>query len=104
RERFDVAVARAVASLPVLMELLLPFVQIGGKCVCFKGPSVALELAAGKAAAETLGGGRPEVLAMNVAYLPQQRHCLVLSEKRRRTPDPYPRKAGTPAKNPLSGQ
>ncbi len=104
RERFDVAMARAVASLPVLMELLLPFVRIGGRCVCFKGPSVAPELAAGQAAAEMLGGGRPEVLSVNVPYLPRQRHCLVVSEKLHNTPTSYPRKAGTPAKNPLGGQ
>jgi 16S rRNA (guanine527-N7)-methyltransferase len=101
RERFDVALARAVAALPALLELLLPFVKTGGKAVCYKGPAVAEELDAGKAAAELLGGGPPDVLAVPVPYLPEQRHCLVVGEKLRRTPDRYPRKAGTPARNPL---
>ena len=40
RGRFDIAMARAVATLPVLLELLLPFVKIGGKCIAYKGPTV----------------------------------------------------------------
>lgn len=101
RERYDVALARAVAALPVLMELLLPFVKIEGKCVCYKGPSVEEELNAGGAAADLLGGGRPRVIPVSAAVLPEYRHCLVVSEKRGRTPDRFPRKAGTPAKHPL---
>ena len=50
RECYDVAVARAVAPLPVLAEYLLPYVKVGGKAVCWKGPAVQDELGAGKKA------------------------------------------------------
>ncbi len=101
RERFDVALARAVAALPVLMELLLPFVAPGGRSICYKGPSVEEELRAGRAAAKLLGGSPPRAVPVSVPYLPQQKHCLVISEKNAHTGKIYPRKAGTPSKNPL---
>jgi 16S rRNA (guanine527-N7)-methyltransferase len=101
REQFDIAIARAVAALPVLEELLLPFVRIGGKIVCYKGPSVKEELEAGAVAAELLGGGLPEGIAVSVPFLPQHRHTLTVTKKLRLTLKRYPRKAGTPAKNPL---
>lgn len=101
RERYDIALARAVASLPVLMELLLPFVKIGGKCICFKGPSVDEELSAGKTAARKLGGAPPRAVPVTVPNLSDHRHCLVTSQKNEHTQKLYPRKAGTPAKNPL---
>ena len=101
RERFDVALARAVAALPILLELLLPFVRVGGKCLCYKGPSIDEELAAGGKAALALGGGPPDVIAMSMPYLPQRRHCLAVVEKQRGTSGQFPRKAGTPARNPL---
>ena len=101
RGQFDIAMARAVATLPTLLELLLPFVKIGGKCIAFKGPTVDTELAAGRAAAALLGGGPPVVIPVSLPSLPEHRHCLVISDKRRQTPGQFPRKAGTPAKNPL---
>ncbi len=101
RERFSVAVARAVAPLPVLMELLLPFVKPGGKIIAYKGPSVEDELAAGQAAALLLGGGPLLTVPVTVAHLPDHRHRLVICAKHRETPRTYPRKAGIPAKNPL---
>ena len=101
RERFDIALARAVAALPVLLELLLPFVRTGGKAVAYKGPSVEDELTAGKRAAFLLGGGPPEAIGVSALPLAEHRHCLVVNEKRVNTPGQYPRKAGTPGKNPL---
>ena len=56
REKYDVAVARAVASLAVLSEYLLPFVRVGGKAVCWKGPALSEELTQGRRAAHLLGG------------------------------------------------
>ena len=101
RERFDAAAARAVAALPVLMELLLPFVAVGGECICWKGPSVAEELEAGMRAAALLGGTTPRQIPVLTPHMPQQRHCLVVSQKRTPTPGAFPRKAGMPSKNPL---
>lgn len=101
RERFDVAAARAVASAPVLMELLLPFVRIGGKAVCYKGPSAEEEILAGSRAARLLGGGALDCLPVTVPGQPDWRHCVLTSKKERSTPKLYPRKAGTPGKEPL---
>ena len=101
RERFDIAAARAVAALPVLQELLLPFVHAGGKCVCYKGPAAEEELAAGAVASKLLGGGRPDIMAAALPFLPERKHILAITEKRGKTPSRYPRRAGTPAKNPL---
>ena len=101
RERYDLAAARAVAVLPVLLELLLPFVRVGGKSVCYKGPSVENEVTAGGAAAGILGGSPPVVTPVVLPYLPELRHRLVISEKLRPTPALYPRKAGMPAKKTL---
>ena len=98
REKFDVSVARAVASLPVLMEYLLPFVRVGGNMLAWKGPGVREEMQAGTAAAGMLGGG--EILLHPVS-LPGMEHLLVQIPKVRATPALYPRKAGLPAKKPL---
>ena len=104
RECFTIATARAVAALPVLLELLLPFVRVGGQCVCYKGPSVTIEMEAGMAAAELLGGSPPEATAVCLPYLPEVRHTLVVSGKVRKTPKQYPRKAGIPARKPLGSR
>ncbi|HPJ01362.1 MAG TPA: 16S rRNA (guanine(527)-N(7))-methyltransferase RsmG [Candidatus Limiplasma sp.] len=101
RERFDIATARAVAALPVLQELLLPFVRVGGKCVCLKGPAAEDELLAGAAAAGLLGGGSPEMVEIALPFAPDLRHVLAITEKHSQTPKRYPRRSGTPAKNPL---
>lgn len=101
RERFAVATARAVAALPALLELLLPFVRGGGCCICFKGPSADAEMEAGALAAQLLGGGMPEARAVSLPFLPDARHTLVVTEKIRPTPGRFPRRAGTPAKKPL---
>ena len=101
RERFDVATARAVAGAPVLMELLLPFVRVGGRAVCYKGPAAEEEIAAGNRAAQVLGGGPLCVLDSPVPGQPDWKHCVLVSDKRSPTPARYPRKAGVPAKEPL---
>ena len=101
RERFDVAIARAVAALPILQELLLPMVAIGGKSICFKGPSVTLEMQAGTEAAELLGGKEPQKIPVSMPFLPNVNHVLIVTEKQKNTPVQYPRKAGIPVKKPL---
>ncbi len=99
RERFDVAVARAVAPLPALCELVLPFVRRGGKAVLLKGPSVASELSAGARASAILGGSPPEQM---MSQLPGGAHRVIVTiEKVAETPPDYPRRPGVPAKRPL---
>lgn len=99
RERFDVAVARAVSPLPALCELVLPFLRRGGKAVLLKGPSVASEVGAGARASAMLGGGTPE---LTMHQLPGgSRRVIVTIEKVAATPPGYPRRPGVPAKRPL---
>ena len=100
REKYDIAVARAVASLSVLSEYLLPFVRVGGKAVCWKGPALAEELQQGRRAAHLLGGRVEE--PVNVTILGRDwQHMLLPVSKTAKTARQYPRKAGTPGKSPL---
>lgn len=101
RERFDVAVARAVAPLPVLCELLLPLVRVGGAFVAMKGPRAGAEAEAAVRACALLGGGSPRVVPLRVPFLDAARAAVVV-EKERPTPEGYPRRAGVPERRPLS--
>ena len=101
RERYDLAVARAVAPLPVLCELMLPFVAVDGRMLCYKGPAAQDELEAGGRAARMLGGGALEVLPADVPGQPDWRHIIVACRKKEKTVRQYPRKAGTPGRAPL---
>ena len=97
RERFDLAAARAVASLPELLELCAPFVKVGGAVAAYKGPED--ETAAASGAAKTLG----LVLRDRIAYtLPGgDARTLVLYEKVKITPAAYPRKFAKIKSDPL---
>lgn len=101
RERFDIAAARAVAPLNVLCELLLPFVRMNGQMVCYKGPSAEEELAAAAKAARLTGGGEIRVLPSPLPSQPEWQHCVAVVPKVHSTPKAYPRKAGTPSREPL---
>ena len=103
RENFDIAVARAVAPLPVLCELLLPFVKVGGRMICYKGPSAEEEITAGQKAAHIVGGGNLERFPVDLPSQPDWQHCLLTCEKKVKTVRQYPRKAGTPSRLPLGG-
>ncbi|NLD84270.1 MAG: 16S rRNA (guanine(527)-N(7))-methyltransferase RsmG [Clostridiales bacterium] len=100
REGYDLAVARAVAGLNVLLEYLLPFVKEGGYALCWKGPAAEEELNDGRAAATALGG---EIGAFREMISPamEGRHLIVPVYKCERTAPQYPRKNGMPAKRPL---
>ncbi len=101
RERFDRAVARAVAPLGVLCELLLPFVRPGGKMICYKGPAAREEWEAGNRAAAVLGGERLLRTPFLFPRQPDWQHAVFTSEKKEKTVRQYPRKAGTPSRSPL---
>jgi 16S rRNA (guanine527-N7)-methyltransferase len=100
REQFDVVVARAVAELRVLSEYCLPFCRVGGQFLAMKGPAAQEELAVAEKAIGALGGSVEEVREI---ILPEDAgtRMLIRIKKVRATPRGYPRKAGTPAKNPL---
>ena len=100
REHFDLAVARAVASAPVLLEYLLPFVKVGGRALMWKGPGVRDELIQAANAARKLGGRLGEALPMTLPDTSWD-HLLIPCLKTEKTLRQYPRKAGTPSKKPL---
>lgn len=96
RGSFDCTVTRAVSSLPVLIELTVPLLKVGGKSICYKGES-AEELAASKNALSKLKASA-EILPVESDY---GRRSLIICTKNAPTPGTYPRKAGTVGKNPL---
>ncbi len=100
REQYEVAIARAVAELPTLIEYLLPFVKIGGVAMAQKSREAEKETQRAAAAIAALGGRLRAVTPVVVPGLSEQR-SLVIVEKIDRTPEKYPRRAGVPAKKPL---
>ena len=100
REKFDVAVARAVAALPVLAEYCLPLVRVGGVFYAMKGSRYQEEVDAAHHAVEVLGGKITEVRPVQLPGLTDQR-AIITIKKVRPTPKQYPRKAGTAVKKPL---
>ena len=100
RERFDWAVARAVAELRVLAEYLLPLCKVGGHALAQKGESAAREIAAAENAVQQLGGGNIRLTSVRLPGV-EQAHNLVVIPKLRPTDGRYPRRVGMPAKRPL---
>jgi 16S rRNA (guanine527-N7)-methyltransferase len=99
RERYDVAVARAVADLRVLAEYCLPLCRIGGRFLAPKGAHIEDELRSAQPAITQLGG---QLVAVESVELPDlEPRTLVVIEKITATPPQYPRAPGVPAKRPL---
>ncbi len=100
REQHDWAVARAVASMNVLSEYLLPLVRVGGSMLAQKGESGPAETQSAERAIRLLGGKLRQVIPVNLPGVVDDRF-LILVEKFAATPPKYPRKPGTPVKRPL---
>lgn len=100
REQFDVAVSRAVAPMNILLEYLLPMVKVGGKCICMKGPEIDEELKNCTKALEILGGKIEKIEKINLANT-NNRRTIIIVRKNKKTPNKYPRNAGTPSKTPI---
>jgi 16S rRNA (guanine527-N7)-methyltransferase len=100
RASYDLVVARAVASMPVLLEYCLPFLCVGGVLVGTKGSAMQDELDASGAALEALGAVVEDVAPFKVEGL-QFQH-VVFVRKTNETPERYPRRTGIPTKRPLS--
>lgn len=101
RESFEIATARAVSNLNVLVELMLPAVKVGGKCICMKGKNGLEELYESKKAIEILGG---KVKTVEQLFLPETdfERTIIIIEKIKNTPAIYPRKPGTPQGKPIA--
>jgi 16S rRNA (guanine527-N7)-methyltransferase len=105
RGKYGVCTARALARLSVVSEYSLPLLRRGGHVVAMKGRVDADEWTEGGRALKTLGGRVSEEI--QVHYLPdveQGERRLVLLEKTEETPEVYPRRTGTPARNPLGAK
>ena len=102
REAFDLAVARALAELPVVVEYCAPLVRVGGEILALKGRLMEEELSRGVAASRELGLEIREVREVKYrAELPQKERRLVVFEKILATPERFPRRAGLAKKRPL---
>lgn len=100
REQYDLALARAVAELPVVVELVLPFCKVGAWMIAQKGEAGAAEAWQAGRAITLLGGELRRVIPVELPGLPEDR-SLVLIEKVGLTPKTYPRRPGLPNKRPL---
>jgi 16S rRNA (guanine527-N7)-methyltransferase len=99
REKYDMAVARAVASLPVLLEYCLPFVKVGGIFIAMKGSNTE-EVEGSAKALDILGGKIEDVVELELPLSDIKRNIIIV-KKFRQTSTRYPRKAGKPSKDPL---
>lgn len=100
RESFDIVTARAVARLSVLSELCLPLVKVGGSFVAMKASSAKEEVEIGQKAISLLGGVVADSHSFVLPIEDSERNILIIS-KEKQTPKKYPRKPGTPNKEPI---
>ena len=100
RAKYDVATSRAVASLNVLLEYMIPFVKVGGYCICMKGSNIDEELEKAKKALELLNAKVEKIDTFNLPGNDYGRNVIVI-KKIGETPKKYPRKPGTPSKEPI---
>lgn len=100
RERYDWAVARAVAEMPVLAEYLLPLVRVGGRCLAQKGENAPAEVRGAESALTLCGGRLARIVPVELHGLAETRY-LVMVDKVAPTPAKYPRRPGMPAKRPI---
>ncbi|MBR3995447.1 MAG: 16S rRNA (guanine(527)-N(7))-methyltransferase RsmG [Clostridia bacterium] len=104
REKFDIAVSRAVASLPVLLELSLPFVKVGGTFIAYKATGALDELELSKKAIPALGGKYIETYKVELPKScdgEELNHSLIVIKKVKNTPTQYPRRYAQMVKKPL---
>lgn len=100
RQNFDLCVSRAVANMSTLSEYCLPFVKVGGNFIAYKGPDCGDEIDAASNAIRILGGEISGIRKPKLEGLPFE-HKLVCISKIKDTTSKYPRKAGTPSKEPI---
>lgn len=100
REKYDLSVSRAVSRLAVLCEYCMPYVKKGGYFVSYKAGQAEEEIREGKKAISLLGGKLEKTESFQLCQTDMDR-TLVVIKKVKETPKKYPRKPGTPAKEPL---
>lgn len=97
RGAYDIALSRAVAPLPTLLELTVPFLRTGGVSICYKGSAAREEAETAQSACRALNCA----LELKEFSMPYGKRTLVLAKKTAPTPGRFPRKAGEPARRPL---
>lgn len=100
RGKFDFAVARAVASLNVLIEYLVPFLKVGGKALCYKGSNYKEEVELSKNALKVLNGSIETIYEYELPY-DYGKHAIIVIKKNGDTPCKYPRMQSKIKKAPL---
>jgi 16S rRNA (guanine527-N7)-methyltransferase len=100
REKFDLCVSRAVANLSTLSEYCLPFVRKNGYFVSYKSVELTNEAISAENALKILGGSKPECIYFDLDDYDYHRSFAII-HKLDNTKKKYPRKAGTPSKEPL---
>lgn len=100
RAAYDLVLARAVARLPVLVEYLLPLAKVGGQAIAMKGSTAAEESRDAARAIDLLGGRFNRIDSFTLPGVDEV-HNLVIIDKVANTPRNYPRKPGTPSRQPL---
>ena len=100
RESYDIVMARAVARMSVLSELCLPLVKLNGTFIAMKAANANEEIEVGKKAIVTLGGKLEKVHSFTLPEENSDRSIVVIN-KVKNTPKKYPRKPGTPNKQPI---
>ena len=100
RQKFDNAISRAVAPLNYLLEYMMPFVKVGGSCICMKGANYQEELKEAEKAIFKLGGELKNIEKLELPQTDIERNIIII-KKIKDTPNQYPRKAGIPKKQPI---
>lgn len=101
RGTYDLVVSRAVANLSSLAEYCLPFLAIGGYFIAMKGSDYEAEVNEAKKAIKKFGGEIQEIIDVKIPKTDIV-HSLVIIKKERPTPNKYPRRPGTPTKDPIN--
>lgn len=100
RENFHLVTARAVAALPTLLELTIPFCKVGGVFIAYKGPEIAEEIASAQNALTCLGANFIKAYTFDLPHGKGRRN-LIICKKIAPTQEKYPRRPGIPNKKPL---
>ncbi len=103
RGRYEVVTARALATLPTLLEYCAPFARVGGVVIAPKKGGVSEEIAAGARAAALLGAELLAPIPITTPGLAAEGRILLVARQRRLCPPQYPRAGGAPQKRPLGG-
>ena len=100
REQFDLALSRAVAPLPTLVELTLPFCRIGRRFVAQKKGEIEQEISRADKAIGAMGGKLGQIKKIELEEFNDARYLIII-DKMHPTPDKYPRRTGVPARRPI---